>query len=247
MVGVQYIEEFGVFAPFVRAEIPRNEFTYDNAIKKIIELNDIYNFDYIAVDAGHGEYQIEQLKLYGQKNPQSGLQHKVIRINFSEKVTIRDPITKIRDKKDIKPFMVNNTVLLFERNQFAFNPSDRKTIKQFEEYRVERLGMNGRPVYSSKNEHIHDCIMIAIHVFNMKYNDTFKVRHASLIAKIDAFKNLTDSSAKRIGSSEDKPFENNKTTTSGIISLGSRMNSKSTSYKPSRGPSRGAKPSRRTF
>ena len=59
MVGVEYIEEFGVFAPFIRIEIPRNEFTYDNAVRKIIELNDVYDFDYIAVDAGHGEMHIE--------------------------------------------------------------------------------------------------------------------------------------------------------------------------------------------
>jgi replicative DNA helicase len=58
MVGVELIQEYGVFAPFVRSEIPRTEFTYDNAIKNIIRLNEIYDFDYIYVDAGHGKLQI---------------------------------------------------------------------------------------------------------------------------------------------------------------------------------------------
>lgn len=187
MVGVEHIDELGVFAPFHRTEIPRTEFTYDNAVKKIIELNALHDYDYIYVDAGHGEMQIEQLKLYGQRHPESGLHRKIVRVNFSEKVTVRDPITKIREKKDIKPFMVNNTVLLFERGQFAFDPTDKTMIKQFEDYYVEKFGTNGRPIYTSENEHIHDCIILAVHGFMMKYDDMFKVRHASMIGKIEAF------------------------------------------------------------
>lgn len=131
--------------------------------------------------------QIEQLKLYGQQHPESGLHRKIVRVNFSEKVTVRDPITKIREKKDIKPFMVNNTVLLFERGQFAFQPDDKAMIKQFEDYYVEKFGTNGRPIYTSENEHIHDCVILAVHGFQMKYNEMFKVRHATMIGKIEAF------------------------------------------------------------
>ena len=54
MVGVELIEQLGVFAPFHRTEIPRTQFTYDNAVKKIIELNAQHDYDYIYVDAGHG-------------------------------------------------------------------------------------------------------------------------------------------------------------------------------------------------
>lgn len=38
-----------------RVEIPRGEFTYDNAVRKIIELNEIYDPKFIYVDAGHGK------------------------------------------------------------------------------------------------------------------------------------------------------------------------------------------------
>jgi replicative DNA helicase len=193
MVGVEYITELNTFAMFNRSEIPSTEFTYDIAVKKIIELNNRYDYDYIYIDAGHGEMQIEQLKLHGMKHPETGLHKKIVRVNFSEKVKVRDPITKIRESKDIKPFMVNNVVLLFERGQFAFNPTDKETIKQFEDYHIERFGTNGRPVYTEKNEHIHDCIMLAIHGFTMKYNDMFKVKHSSFIGKIDAFSKTPES------------------------------------------------------
>lgn len=183
IVGIELIESEGIFAPFVRVEIPKTEFSYDAAIRKIIELNAKFDPDWIVVDAGHGESQIEQLRLYGLRNPQSGLHRKVIRVHFGEKIMVRDPVTQVREKKDIKPFMVNNTVLLFERGKFAFNPHDRTMIRQFEEYRVERFGQNGKPIYSEENEHIHDCVILAIHGFVTKYNvlELFKMMNSAAI------------------------------------------------------------------
>lgn len=223
MASVEYISDLNVFAQFNRVEIPRTEFTYDIAVKKIIELNEIFNYDYIYVDAGHGEMQIEQLKRYGQEHPETGLYKKIVRVNFSEKVSVFDPVTKIRDKKDIKPFMVNNAVLLFERGQFAFDPEDKHTIKQFEDYYVERFGMNGRPIYTEENEHVHDCIVLAIHGFNMKYNDIFKVKHASYIGKIDNFAKVPEDvptrDMKEIEENKDVVQEGDKVGLTGISAI----------------------------
>lgn len=184
MVGVQFVQEIGKFVPFVRVEIPRHEFTYAKAVQMIIKLNDVYNFDWIYADAGHGEYQIEDLKIYGMKNPASGLQHKIVRVNFSEKVTVRDPFTMKKEQKHIKPFMVNNLVIAFERGQVALNPNDKDTLKQFQDYKIERWGADGRPVYTSENEHIHDCVMLAMHGFISKYSDMLKVNTTVKVAKL---------------------------------------------------------------
>lgn len=174
MVGMHMDEHRKVMEPFVRREIPKGDFTFDNGVKAIIELNDIYNFDWIYVDSGHGEYQIETLRKYGMANPRSGLDKKVVRVNFSEKISIMDPHTRRMEKKDIKPFMVNNAVVAFERGHIALNPTDKKMIKQFEDYRVERIGANGRPVFTEVNEHIVDCVNMCIHGFNQKYGDMMK-------------------------------------------------------------------------
>ena len=57
-----HINEAGEIEPkfkvLFRVEIPRSEFTYVNAINKIIALNEIYDFDHIAVDRGYGRLQI---------------------------------------------------------------------------------------------------------------------------------------------------------------------------------------------
>ena len=46
---------FNKFKVFKRVEVPRSEYTYDNAVNKIVELNQIYNPSYIYVDRGSGE------------------------------------------------------------------------------------------------------------------------------------------------------------------------------------------------
>ena len=48
-----------MFKVLFRVEIPRGDFTYTEAVNKIIELNDIYDFDWISVDRGYGRLQIE--------------------------------------------------------------------------------------------------------------------------------------------------------------------------------------------
>ena len=65
------------FKVFKRVEVPRSEYTYDNAVNKIVELNEIYNPSYIYVDRGSGEYQLERLHIIGEENPASGLKAKV--------------------------------------------------------------------------------------------------------------------------------------------------------------------------
>lgn len=44
-----------MFKVLFNIEIPRSEFTYTNAVNKIVELNDVYHFDWIAIDRGYGK------------------------------------------------------------------------------------------------------------------------------------------------------------------------------------------------
>ena len=43
------------FKVLFRIEIPRSQFTYKNALDRIIQLNDDFDFDWIAIDRGYGE------------------------------------------------------------------------------------------------------------------------------------------------------------------------------------------------
>lgn len=175
IVVTEFNEFLKKFQVVNRVEIPRGDFTYDNAVKKIIDLNYIYDPKFIYVDAGHGEYQIEQLHLHGIKHPETNLHKKVKRIQFSQKIEIRDPGTREVDKKDVKNFMVNQTSILLDRNQILLSYFDQMLWKQMMDYQVVRVSQNGKPIYTSENEHALDAFMLTVLGFTLEFPDITKI------------------------------------------------------------------------
>ena len=163
-----------LFKVLFREEVPRSEFTYTNAENKIIELNREYKFDWIAVDRGYGETQVEELHKYGMLYPRTKLQDKVIGIQFAEKIEVMDPYTKKKDKKPVKPFMVNNSVSLFEKCKIVLDPSDKVLIEQLEEYRIKGISAAGNPIFTDENEHAIDAMNLALLMFEQKYGTLLK-------------------------------------------------------------------------
>lgn len=149
------------FMVLKRYEMPRAEYSYDNAVNKIIELNDIYNPSFIYCDRGSGEYCIERLQIYGEEHPETGLKNKVKGWSFSNKVDIQNPITGEIDKKPMKPFMVSQLQIMFEREKMILSPYDEVLYKQLIDYEVEKVGANGNPIFTSKEEHFVDALGLA--------------------------------------------------------------------------------------
>lgn len=161
IVVLEFDPRLNKFKVLKRIEVPRSEYSYDNAVKKIVEVNEIYNPSFIYCDAGAGEYQIERLHIIGEENPRTGLKAKVKRWSFSNKIEIMDPITKEMDKKPLKPFMVNQLQIAFERDKLILSPWDDILKNQLVAYEVEKIGSNGIPVYTSENEHFIDALGLA--------------------------------------------------------------------------------------
>lgn len=55
LIVLDYDIKVKKFIVMKRIEVPRGEYTLDNAVKKIIEVNDIYNPRWIFIDRGYGE------------------------------------------------------------------------------------------------------------------------------------------------------------------------------------------------
>lgn len=55
---LDYDMQYGKFRIVNRTEIPKSEYTYDNAVNKIIEFNEIYRPSWIYLDAGAGKQKI---------------------------------------------------------------------------------------------------------------------------------------------------------------------------------------------
>jgi replicative DNA helicase len=175
-----------MFIPLDKVSIPRTNFTLTVAVDTIINMDKIHEFDWIYVDKGYGEMQIEQLHLYGKNHPESGFHKKVIGVSFSEKVSVRDPYTKKKDEKDVKPFMVNNSVNLFEKGMLALDPKDNQLKEQLEGYRVKSISPTGRPTYSDENEHYVDALNLCMLGFALQYDSMIRVQLAKRIASFSA-------------------------------------------------------------
>lgn len=173
-------------------EIPKTEFTYVNAVNKIVELNDIFDFDWIAIDRGYGETQLELLKQYGVKNPASGLSEKVIGYQFGQKINVRDPHTNKVDKKHLKPFMVNTSVITFEKEKIVLDPKDKALIEQLESYRIKSISVTGLPTFSDENEHSLDAMNLCLLIIEQKYGSLFKSVMTTRILGIRQFTRQED-------------------------------------------------------
>lgn len=159
------------FKVIKRVEVPRSEYSYDTAVNLVVELNDQYNPAWIYADAGAGEYQIERLHIIGEERPATGLRNKVKRMNFKQSLDIIDPITFETTKQPMKPFMVTQLQIAFERDLMMLSPFDEVLHKQLIDYSVEKIGANGNPVFTSENEHFVDALGLAYLAMVLEFKD----------------------------------------------------------------------------
>lgn len=177
------------FKVIKRVEVARGDYSYDNAVNTIVELNDIYNPAFIYCDAGSGEYQIERLHIIGDERPSTGLKNKVKRWQFSSTIEIVDPITFDKVNEPVKQLMVNQLVLAFERDRIIMSPFDTVLHKQLTNYEVEKISANGKPVYTSKDEHFIDALGLAHLAFVLEFKElTQTIKDMEVSSKI-AFSN----------------------------------------------------------
>jgi replicative DNA helicase len=185
--GVKYI-------PLEKRVIKGGDFTQHEAVEAIVELNQIYQPDYIYVDAGYGEVQVEMLHRYGKSNPKTKLHKKVKPYAMQKNIEIIDPVTGIKIKKNAKPFMVNIAVMQLEEDRVVLPLSEDTAIvaetvendeanteqglvQQMRNFSIERVSSNGLPTYSQGNDHTLTAWMLALTGFVLEFSDLRKKNH----------------------------------------------------------------------
>lgn len=139
---------------------------YDVAVEKIKELDNLYQPFAIYCDRGAGEYQIEMLRKH--------LGEKVKGVHLGSSYEVRDPISRVMEKKPLKPFLVNQTTLMLERGQIRIpHKSIDETIhRQMTNYQVVKVSANtGVPVYTDVDEHALDAMEFALLSFIDNFPD----------------------------------------------------------------------------
>lgn len=97
-----------------------------------------------------------------------------------------DPITKEITKEPMKPFMVNQLTVSFDRERIVLSPFDEILHKQLVDYEVERVSQSGIPVYTSKNEHYVDALGLAHLAFVLEFPQlTAMIKQPKFINKIE--------------------------------------------------------------
>lgn len=148
-----------------REETPKEEFTLNNGLERVKQLNAILNPKFIYVDRGYGDLQVEQLHLYGKEHPETGLRSKVKGISPASSIEVRDPATREKVKKHVKVFKVHNLISMLEREQIVIPNHDEDLYLQLTSYIVARNTSTGMPVFEMPGglpDHAHDAFLLAV-------------------------------------------------------------------------------------
>jgi len=176
--------------PRASYNIARMGWTQTLAVRKIIELNRIWQPLFINVDSGYGAMQCEVLKQYGydqvgQNLVDARLKDIVESINFSSNLEVPDPITKQPIKKPMKPFLVENAVRAFEQNTIEIPQDDIDLLNQLENYIIKRRTQSGMPVYVAREarygDHKLDAMMLALLGFTQRLDQLLQINLVSTV------------------------------------------------------------------
>ena len=175
----------GAYRPVEKIIVAQTEFTQTMACEEIIRLNAKWNPSAIYVDQGFGYTQIEMLHKYGMKHPDTALVQRVKGINFGDKIEIRDPATRQKIKKHIKPFMVNLCVKRLE-DGYLMLPEEEDVkhglVGQMRDYTVIRRTAMGQPIFSDDDDHSLVAWMLSIYAATIEHSDMVRLNVTPHIA-----------------------------------------------------------------
>ena len=185
IIVLEFNERLKRFMILKAYSVPRSEYSYDMAVKTIIELNEIYKPAMIYCDRGAGEYQIEALCIHGKNHPETRLHEKVKGFQFSQKLDIQNPVTGDITKEPLKPFMITQLQIAFERNQLIISKYDEKLYKQLIDYEVVKRAQNGNPIFTDVNEHFIDALGLAYLAMTLTFKElTGVMRETEMANKV---------------------------------------------------------------
>lgn len=161
--------------------VPETEYLQTESVDMIINMNRIWRFKYIFVDAGYGSVQVELLKKHGLREPSSLLDHKLYAIAMNQHLDVIDPISGENVKRNAKHFLVEQTKKLLEDGSLILPKVEDTTvtgatakmglIQQMRNFRVESTSVYGLPKYSQGDDHTLTAYYLAAGGYYWKEGD----------------------------------------------------------------------------
>ena len=165
------IDFTGKYRLFYRRGIKSQEATQRLTRNEIIRLLRSYKIDYIYVDYGAGDTNIEELSLFGRAHPEYNLLSKLVVIDSGAVVEHFDHTVGKMVKKRNKSLMVNFSVLSLEEGMMILPKEEdqqERLIGQMRGYLVKNVTTRGEFSYEG-SDHILDAFNLAIYGFQQKF------------------------------------------------------------------------------
>lgn len=190
--------------------------TQIQAINEIIRLNRKWQPEFIYVDRGAGNVQIELLQELGSQaepnTPDKRLENIVKAVDFGSKIEMRHPVEGTVYKEYAKPAVVENAIRYLEADQIVLSKYDTNLIRALRGYIVHKVSANGRPVYKMVTDDIEDhrldAWMLAMFAFTMEFS---KLGTPHIVPTV-AFTGMFGDAVKRVSSHISVPIDDNKPT-----------------------------------
>jgi len=183
IVIIAYHKLSGRYFSIVKEKVSKANWTQTLAVEKIVDLNRMYDVDHIYVDEGFGVAQASQLRLFSQSqygkvppnHPDLKLS-KVVSVNFSASIILRDPISGDEYRKQTKQYMVEHSVDLLTRGLIVLQEKDdADIIAQMKNYIIKSRTSSGLKTYTYRDaqiaDHDLDAFNIALHGFHTEYSE----------------------------------------------------------------------------
>jgi len=161
----------GKYRLFYRRGIKSQEATQRLTRAEIIRLLNNYQVDFVYVDYGAGDTNIEELSLHGRAHPEMNLNRKLVVIDSGAVVEHFDHMLGKTVKKRNKSLMVNFSVISLEEGMMmlpAEEDQQNRLIGQMRSYIVKNITTRGDYSYEGE-DHILDAFNLAIYGFQQKF------------------------------------------------------------------------------
>jgi len=163
------------------------EFNYENSCWAAINSFKHWNAEYMYVDAGHGDMQVEMIKKTATMTSDLRLMKGIIPVAMGGFQIIKDPVSGEDVKKPTKEFAINLMVNIFEQGRviipysenYKEDDEDWGLIPQLYDLAIDSFSDGGKPKYVKSVDHTMAAFYIAILGFYMKMTDIAKFAHDS--------------------------------------------------------------------
>jgi hypothetical protein len=176
-----FTEKHGYFYRVVDKEIIRRaDFIQTAGIESVVRMALAWNVDFIYVDQGYGDTQVELLWRNDIDHPELGLNFatKLKAVHANQTIVIRDPRNPANDlHKSAKPFMVDllaawvsaGAIFFSEEEDTAASLIEEEIpflniglVQQMRTFRIEKVSPTGQPRYTQGYEHTLMALCFAV-------------------------------------------------------------------------------------